>query len=85
MRQLEKLNALILIFIFSTIFSLNLFAAEPLVSSEWLNDNLTNNKIVVLDIRNKIDGGSKESFEAGHIPNAVYSNYLEDGWRTTVD
>lgn len=85
MRQLNKLNTLIFICIFSITFSLNLFASEPLVSSEWLNSNLTNDKIVVLDIRNKIDGGSKESFEAGHIPNAVYSNYLEDGWRTTVD
>ena len=38
-----------------------------------------------LDIRNKIDGGSKEAFEVGHIPQAVYSNYLTEGWRTTVD
>ena len=83
MKQLRKLTNFI--FIVSIIFSLKLFAAEPLVSVQWLNDNLINNKIIVLDIRNKIDGGSKKSFEAGHIPGAIYSNYLEDGWRTKVD
>jgi len=85
MIQVKKLITLIFIYTFGILFSFNIFASEPLVNVEWLNDNLINDKIVVLDIRNKIDGGSKESFEAGHIPNAVYSNYLEDGWRTTVD
>ena len=41
--------------------------------------------MIVLDIRNKIDGGSKETFEVSHIPTAIYSNYLEDAWRTNVD
>ena len=81
----NKLISIILTSAFGILFSLNLFAAEPLVSVKWLNDNLTNNELVVLDIRNKIDGGSKEAFEVGHIPQAVYSNYLTEGWRTTVD
>ena len=85
MIKLYRLISIILASAFGILFSLKLFAAEPLVSVKWLNDNLTNNKLVVLDIRNKIDGGSKETFEIGHIPQAVYSNYLTEGWRTTVD
>ena len=84
-KMIKKLISIILASAFGILFSLKLFAAEPLVSVKWLNDNLTNNKLVVLDIRNKIDGGSKETFEVGHIPQAVYSNYLTEGWRTTVD
>jgi len=83
--MIKKLNLIIFAFIFGILFSLKLFAAESLISVEWLNNNLTNDKLVVLDIRNKIDGGSKDAFEAGHIPKSVYSNYLNDGWRTTVD
>ena len=56
-------------------------AASPLVDAEWLQSKLGSKDLVVLDIRNKIDGGSREVFEAGHIPGAVYSNYLTDGWR----
>ena len=85
MIKLNKLISIILVSALGILFSLKLFAAEPLVSVKWLNDNLTNNKLVVLDIRNKIDGGSKEAFEVGHIPQAVYSNYFTEGWRTTVD
>jgi len=56
-------------------------AAEPLVSPEWLADRLDSEDLVVLDIRNPIDGGSGAAFRAGHIPGAVYSSYGEDGWR----
>ncbi len=60
-------------------------AAPPLVDSAWLQPRLDQSNLVVLDIRNKIDGGSREVFEAGHIPGAVYSNYLTDGWRIARD
>jgi thiosulfate/3-mercaptopyruvate sulfurtransferase len=81
----DKLAAIIVTIAFSLFFTLKSYAAEPLVSVDWLKNNLSNEKLIVLDIRNKIDGGSKDAFEASHIPTAVYSNYLEDGWRTTVD
>ena len=81
----DKLTAIIIIIAFSLFFTLKSYAAEPLVSVDWLKSNLSNEKLIVLDIRNKIDGGSKDAFEVSHIPTAVYSNYLEDGWRTTVD
>ena len=81
----DKLTAIIITIAFSLFFALKSYAAEPLVSVDWLKSNLSNEKLIVLDIRNKIDGGSKEAFEVSHIPTAIYSNYLEDGWRTTVD
>ena len=81
----DKLTAMIITIAFSLFFTLKSYAAEPLVSVEWLKSNLSNEKLIILDIRNKIDGGSKDAFELSHIPTAVYSNYLEDGWRTTVD
>lgn len=57
-------------------------AAKPLVSAEWLHQHHDAPGVVVLDVRNAIDGGSRAAFEAGHVPGAVYSNYLEAGWRT---
>ena len=70
-------------------FGLLIFAssalAEPLVRADWLQDEIGGEDLVVLDIRNKIDGGSAEAFAEGHIPGAVYSNYLQDGWRVEVD
>ena len=61
--------------------SISNLSSAPLVSTNWLLDNLNNQNIKILDIRNKIDGGSLDTFIQSHIPGAVYSNYLEDGWR----
>lgn len=57
-------------------------AAEPLVDADWLSAQLGNETVVVLDIRNRLDGGSREAYAEGHIPGAVHSDYLKDGWRT---
>ncbi|MDH3282881.1 MAG: rhodanese-like domain-containing protein, partial [Gammaproteobacteria bacterium] len=38
----------------------------------------------VLDIRNALDGGSKTDYVRGHIPCAVYTDYLTGGWRAKV-
>ncbi len=57
----------------------------PLVDADWLATHLDSDNLVVLDIRNRIDGGSHAAFRAGHIPGARYSNYLEDGWRVPSD
>jgi thiosulfate/3-mercaptopyruvate sulfurtransferase len=56
-------------------------AAEPLVDAAWVDAHKADPNVVVLDIRNKIDGGSADAYREGHIPGAVYSNYLDDGWR----
>lgn len=57
----------------------------PLVDVDWIKAHGGQDDVVLLDIRNKIDGGSAEAFAKGHIPGAVYSDYLQAGWRTKVD
>ena len=51
----------------------------------WLADRLANDRLVVIDLRNKIDSGSYETFLQGHIPGSVHSDYLKDGWRVGKD
>ncbi len=58
---------------------------QPLVDADWLQANLDRPRLVVLDICNGIDGGSREAFKAGHIPGSVYSDYLRDGRRVARD
>ncbi len=60
-------------------------AAPPLVDVAWLHANAQRDDLVVLDIRNQLDGGSEQVYRAGHIPGAVYSDYLKAGWRTERD
>ncbi|KAB7619637.1 sulfurtransferase [Alkalilimnicola sp. S0819] len=70
------------------LFAGQVFAAtelQPLVDVQWLQANKDNADVVVLDVRNTIDGGSREVFEQGHIPGAVYSNYAQAGWRVKRD
>ena len=59
--------------------------ASPLVSPAWLSEKLDDEKVVVIDLRNKIDKGSFETFLEGHIPGAIHSDYLKDGWRVGRD
>ena len=59
--------------------------ASPLVSPAWLSENLDDAKLVIIDLRNKIDEGSYETFLEGHIPGAIHSDYLKDGWRVGRD
>lgn len=59
--------------------------AQPLVDADWLAQHLHDDNLVVLDIRNRIDGGSRAAYGAGHIPGAVYSDYLQAGWRVQED
>ncbi|NIA70758.1 sulfurtransferase [Pelagibius litoralis] len=57
-------------------------APGPLVDVAWVKANAANDAVRLLDIRNKIGGGSAAVFAQGHIPGSVYSDYLQDGWRT---
>ncbi len=59
-------------------------AAEPLVDVEWIKAQGQTPGVVVLDIRNKLGQASEADYLAGHIPGAIYSDYLKDGWRTKV-
>jgi thiosulfate/3-mercaptopyruvate sulfurtransferase len=58
-------------------------AIEPLVTPEWLAERLDDRNLLILDIRSVVDGGAREAFEAGHIPEAIHTDYAKDGWRTT--
>jgi thiosulfate/3-mercaptopyruvate sulfurtransferase len=60
-------------------------AVTPLVDVAWLLENNGRVDLVVLDVRNELDGGSEAGYRAGHVPGAVYSNYLKSGWRTERD
>lgn len=58
---------------------------SPLVDAEWLAQNGENEQLRIIDLRNKIDGGSYETWLEGHIPGSVHSDYLKDGWRVGRD
>jgi thiosulfate/3-mercaptopyruvate sulfurtransferase len=57
--------------------------APPLVPTGWLKQHLSDQNVLVLDVRSAIDGGGAEAFAKGHIPGAVHSDYDKAGWRVT--
>ena len=59
--------------------------AQPLVDVDWVAGNLDNENVVLIDLRNKIDRGSYETYLDGHIPSSLHSDYLKDGWRVGRD
>ena len=59
-------------------------AAEPLVDVAWMKEHSCDEDVRVLDIRNPLDGGSRTMYLQGHIPCAVYTDYLQGGWRSVV-
>jgi len=56
-------------------------AAQPLVDSEWVKANIGKSGVVFLDVRGRLAGKSKSDYLRAHIPGAVYTDYLKDGWR----
>ena len=60
-------------------------SATALVTSDWLVENAGRPDLVILDLRSRLNGGSRAAFEKGHIAGAVYSDYLRAGWRVTRD
>ncbi|WP_417667085.1 sulfurtransferase [Roseibium sp.] len=53
----------------------------PLVTTQWLADNLENDEVVIIDTRSKISKSGKEDYLKGHIPGAIWSEY-PGYWRT---
>ncbi len=84
-RRLATLAASAALFLAAAPQAATAEASRPLVNVAWLLDNAERDDLVVLDIRNKLDGGSEAVYRAGHIPGAVYSDYLKAGWRTERD
>jgi thiosulfate/3-mercaptopyruvate sulfurtransferase len=56
-------------------------AAQPLVDVEWIKASLGKAGVVFLDVGGKLGGSSKANYLRGHIPGAVWTDYLKDGWR----
>jgi thiosulfate/3-mercaptopyruvate sulfurtransferase len=56
-------------------------AATPLVSVDWVKNNLGKEGIVFLDVRGPLAGKTKADYLRGHIPGAVWTDYLMGGWR----
>ena len=56
-------------------------AATPLVSVNWVKDNLGKEGIVFLDVRGPLAGKTKADYLRGHIPGAIWTDYLMGGWR----
>lgn len=67
------------------LFGSNVFAASPLVDVGWIKQHSCDENVRVLDIRNPLDGATRTDYLKGHIPCAVYTNYLTGGWRTMVN
>ena len=55
---------------------------KPLVDSAWLTEHLGNPSLVVLDIRDAVEGS--DLYAAGHVPGAVAAPYAASGWRAKV-
>lgn len=80
MKRLSAAFGLLMVSYFAT----GAEAVSPLVDVAWIKANSCADGVVVLDIRNELDGGSKTTYLRGHIPCAVYTDYLKGGWRTAV-
>jgi thiosulfate/3-mercaptopyruvate sulfurtransferase len=83
-KVMKRICTLIVVLV-GSIASGSLFAATPLVDAGWVKANSCNDNVRVLDIRNPIDGGSRTDYLKGHVPCAVYTDYLKGGWRAGVD
>lgn len=70
MKQLKSLKQITLFFLILilTAFSLAL-SAEPVVNTDWLEKNLGNSNVLIVDVR------KVEEFKAGHIPNSINAFY----------
>ncbi len=56
---------------------------DPIVSTTWLEENLTHSKLVIVDVR------KVEDYKAGHVPNAVNVFYgswaiMKEGFRNEL-
>ena len=55
-----------------------------LIAPQGLLARLGDPALVILDIRSSVDGGGQAAYAAGHIPGAVHTDYVADGWRAKI-
>ena len=63
MRWLKMVMVIILLLLPLTVMARDI---DPIVSTDWLEKNLKNSKMVIVDLR------KVEEYKAGHIPGAVF-------------
>ena len=56
---------------------------KPLVDAAWLTENLGNDNLVVLDIRDAVEGA--DPYAAGHVPGAIAAPYSVVPWRAKIN
>src|SRR5690625_3441028 len=51
-----------------------------IISSEWLNDHLNSDDTAIIDVRFQMDTpeAGYQTYEAGHIPHAIYLDLNQD-------
>ena len=84
MRIMRVASSCVIALVFASWAWVAYAGTPPLVDVLWMKDNSCKPGIVVLDVRNAITGDSEKTYERGHIPCAVYSDYEKDGWRVEI-
>jgi thiosulfate/3-mercaptopyruvate sulfurtransferase len=56
-------------------------SAQPLVDTTWLRQHLNDKNLVVLDVYVE---DKRVEFAAGHIPGALFTDFIRGGWRAKV-
>ncbi|MGD9785011.1 MAG: sulfurtransferase [Hyphomicrobiaceae bacterium] len=69
-----------LVLLAGALIALPAWAADPLVSIDWVKSKLGSPGLVILDVTSG-GGRSKADFEAAHIPGSIYTDYAKAGWR----
>ena len=58
-------------------------SVPPLVNTAWLKAHLHDPNMVILDIYPA--AANKNAYEKGHIPGAVFTGFVSDGWRFSAN
>ena len=77
MKKTGMIYILLVVFMFIVPISVIARDVSPIVTTAWLESNLNNPKVVILDVR------KVEDYKAGHIPGAV--NVFYGSWVVTRD
>ena len=77
MRRFVAMTAALAVMVITSVTQ----ASQPLVDSNWVKANIDKSDVVFLDVRGKLAGQSKKHYLHSHIPGAIWTNYLADGWR----
>ncbi|MAA90754.1 MAG: sulfurtransferase [Deltaproteobacteria bacterium] len=73
---MQKLVSFWTISLCMLLFGSAVHAFTPLVEAEWVKGQIGKKGIVMLDLR------TLSSYQKGHVPGSIFTNYSKDGWRT---